>query len=182
MTAFDAAWAVLKGENIHPSARLHAEMGAAGMSMDPPQPRRKGGQLEPRDAFRRRAEQYQRGMQAAQDRARDGEGMPSGAERMPRDNLRGFGDRYAEIYDKYAYHRHTPDHKYRPMMNPFSEEDISRERALNYHTIQVQKIEDEYAAQGGDPNDFDELAFGIADKHITPDSPFGTAGAEWTSW
>ena len=68
------------------------------------------------------------------------------------------------------------------MMNPFSEEDISRERALNYHTIQVQKIEDEYAAQGGDPNDFNELAFGIADKHITPDSPLGIAGAEWASW
>jgi hypothetical protein len=164
MTAFDAAWAVLKGEYIHPSARLHAEVGAAGMSMDPPRPIMGVGQLEPRDAFKRRVEQYQQGMQAAQDRARAGEGMPSGAERMPRDDLRGFEDRYAKIYDRYAYHRHTPDHKYRPMLKP-NGEDVPRALAMSYHGIQVQKIEDEYAAQGGNPEDFNDLAFAIQSKH-----------------
>ena len=163
MTAFDLAWSILKGENIHPSARLHAEMGAAGMSMDPPRPIMGVGQLEPRDAFKRRVEQYQQGMQAAQDRARAGEGMPSGVERMPRDDgIADLMERFARAYDAYSYHNHTPDHKYKRI--PVA--GATRESLIAYHSNKVKEIEDEYAAQGGNPEDFSRIAFAIQDKHF----------------
>lgn len=165
VSAFDAAWSVLKGENIHPSARLHAEMGAAGMSMDPPQPKREGGQLEPRDAFKRRVEQYQQGMQAAQDRARAGEGMPSGVERMPRDDIVDIMDRYARAYEQYSYHSNAPDHNYIPMTRGEYGYTLRREHAVDYHGNKVQEIEDEYAAKGGNPEDFNRIAFAIQSKH-----------------
>jgi hypothetical protein len=184
MTAFDAAWSVLKGENIHPSVRLHAEMGAERLGMYPPETKRINGELEPRSDYNKRRSDYFKRRSGAQEYAEDDQRVPTFygepvAERMPRDirslmltthphpeeNLRGFRDRYAKIYNEYAYHRDTPDHKYKPMTRGEYGFTLPREYAVDYYGNKVQEIEDEYAAQGGDPEDFNDLALEISSKH-----------------
>ena len=165
MTAFDIAWAVLKGENIHPSVRLHAEMGAERLDMYPPEAKKINGELEPRSDYIRRRSDYSRRRSHAQEYAEDDQRVPTffGApvvERMPRDDdIADLMNRYARAYNQYSYHSNAPDHKYERMAG------ATRESLINYHGNKVQEIEDEYAAQGGNPEDFNDLAFKISSKH-----------------
>jgi hypothetical protein len=166
MTAFDAAWAVLKGENIHPSVRLHAEMGAKNLDMYPPKTKKINGELEPRSDYTRRRMDYESRRSEAQERAKDDQRVPTTTfrrpvvERMPRDDdIADLMNRYARAYNQYSYHSNTPDHKYERMAG------ATRESLINYHGNRIQEIEDEYAAQGGNPEDFNHLAFEIARKH-----------------
>tara|TARA_R100001230_G_C5658813_1_gene163532 strand:+ start:402 stop:926 length:525 start_codon:yes stop_codon:yes gene_type:complete len=171
MTAFDVAWAVLKGENIHPSVRLHAEMGAKNLDMYPPKTKKINGELEPRSDYTRRRMDYEYRRREAQERAKDNQRVPtttfgrSVVERMPRDDVADIMDRYARAYEQYSYHSNTPEHKYKPMTRGEYGFTLPREYAVEYHGNKVQEIEDEYAAQGGNPEDFNDLAFEISSKH-----------------
>jgi|TARA_A100000172_G_scaffold73523_1_gene55126 hypothetical protein len=173
MTAFDAAWAVLKGENIHPSARLHAEMGAERLDMYPPEAKKINGELEPRSDYTRRRSEYSRRRSGAQEYAEDDQRVPTYygapvAERMPRDDTEDIMGRYARAYEQYSYHSNTPDHNYIPMTRGEYGFTLRREHAVDYHGNKVQEIEDEYAAKGGNPEDFNRIAFAIQSKHLRP--------------
>jgi hypothetical protein len=168
--AFDAAWAVLKGENIHPSVRLHAEMGAERLGMYPPETKRINGELEPRSDYTKRRSDYTKRRSGAQEYAEDDQRVPTFygapvAERMPRNDIVDIMDRYARAYEQYSYHSNTPEHKYKPMTRGEYGFTLPREYAVDYHGNKVQEIEDEYAAQGGNPEDFNDLAFEISSKH-----------------
>ena len=91
MSALDAAWAVLKGEKIHPSVRLHTEMGAERLDMYPPEAKKINGELEPRSDYTRRRRDYSRRRSGAQEYAKDDQRVPTFfgapvAERMPRND------------------------------------------------------------------------------------------------
>ena len=59
MSALDDAWSTLKGEYLHPSVRLHAEMSAADLGMSPPPPERtEDGELESLKERSRRLRTY----------------------------------------------------------------------------------------------------------------------------
>ena len=69
MSALDDAWSTLKGEYLHPSVRLHAEMSAADLGMSPPPPERtEDGKLESLKERSRRLRTYAMRRRQAEER------------------------------------------------------------------------------------------------------------------